>query len=293
MPCYHPLKAFQVGDSKPVFSMPAKAGFSFLQLPCGQCVGCRLERSRQWAVRCLHEAQMYSDNCFLTLTYRPESLGSMSLVFRDFQLFMKRFRRRFPKSTIRYYMCGEYGDVNSRPHFHACVFGFDFADKVFYKLSASGCRLYTSAICDELWTHGFCILGDVNFESAAYVARYVMKKVVDGAKAHEIVDPDTGEIFKRVKEFGRMSLKPGIGARWLEKFSRDVYPEGKVVVRGVEATPPRYYDKIFELEDAVAFDAMKARRRFAAELHFEDGSPRRLRVKERVVQARVGLLFRS
>ena len=166
------------------------------KLPCGQCVGCRLERSRQWAIRCMHEAQMHEDNCFITLTFNPESLDDRSnpwsLDVRDFQLFMKRLRKKYG-AGIRFYHCGEYGELNKRPHYHACIFGFDFPDKRLWKVTNSGHRLYISESLDELWPFGFCTIGNVTFESAAYVARYIMKKVNGDAAAdhYEWIDEDT------------------------------------------------------------------------------------------------------
>ena len=135
MTCYHPLECWRVdGQSKLAFVKPREALIrEKLEVPCGQCIGCRLERSRQWAVRCIHEAQLHKDNCFITLTYNDEHLPSPpSLSVRDFQLFMKRLRKRFGKG-IRFFHCGEYGEKYGRPHYHACLFGFDFPDRVQFK----------------------------------------------------------------------------------------------------------------------------------------------------------------
>ena len=152
MPCYKPLKAFQCLDGSIVFAELKRNDIvKSLELRCGQCVGCRLERSRQWAVRCMHEASLYKNNCFLTLTYSDEYLpDDYSLHYEDFQKFMKRLRKRFKglepaayaestdkmkrlrkrlKFPIRFYMAGEYGEQFGRPHFHACIFNFDFSDK--------------------------------------------------------------------------------------------------------------------------------------------------------------------
>lgn len=292
MPCYHPLRAFQFGDAQPVFKVPQKAGFKFLTLPCGQCIGCRLEHSRQWAVRCMHEAQMHKSSLFLTLTYDDSSLQSWSLVPRDLQLFMKRLRK-FSVEPIRFYACGEYGEISSRPHFHVLAFGLDLEDKEYLRTTRGGHRLYTSAALDRLWGKGQCWIGAVSFESAAYCARYVLKKLNDDSLYVEILDPETGEWFSRRKEFSRMSRRPGLGATWLKRFWADVFPEGEVVSRGRLAHSPRAYDKVFELEDAVGFEAMKARRRFAADLNFDEGSTSRLKVRELVASAKSKSLKRS
>lgn len=194
---------------------------------CGQCRGCRLEKSRQWAVRCLHEASLHEDNCYLTLTLDDAHLTSMSLDYSLFQGFMRRLRKEVGK--VRFYMAGEYGESNLRPHFHALLFGYDFPDKVHLRQSPAGFKLYRSPLLESLWPFGFSSVGACSFESAAYVARYVMKKV-NGELAEE-------HYGGRVPEFSRMSLKPGIGAGWIDKFAGDVIPDGKVVVNGKKLWP--------------------------------------------------------
>ena len=131
MACYKPLRAWQCANGDVVFAELGRFDITRqLDLPCGQCVGCRLERSRQWAMRCLHEAKMHDRNCFVTLTYNNDNVpADRSLNYRDFQLFMKRLRFHFRGVPIRFYMCGEYGEDFGRPHFHACLFGLDFPDK--------------------------------------------------------------------------------------------------------------------------------------------------------------------
>ncbi|AXH75555.1 MAG: replication initiator protein [Microviridae sp.] len=296
MPCYFPLTAYQCLDRSIVFvERSFHDTVRTLQLPCGQCVGCRLERSRQWAVRCLHEASLHEHNCFITLTYADESLpAGNSLVYRDFQLFLKRLRRRV-KRKVSFYMCGEYGEQFGRPHFHACLFGYDFPDRVYFRTGESGEKLYQSTMLSSLWSSGFSSLGDVTFESAAYVARYVMKKVT-GRLADEhyrTVDVSTGEIFDRTPEFCHMSLKPGIGARWLERFRSDVYPEGKVVVRGVKCNPPRFYDKKFKELDEGGYELLRREREFDARKRVDDNTPERLVVKSIVAEARIAALKRT
>lgn len=263
-----------------------------LFLKCGQCVGCRLERSRQWAVRCLHEASLSESNCFVTLTYDHEHLPHLSsLSYPDFQKFMKRTRKI---ARVRFYMCGEYGEDFGRPHFHACLFGFDFPDKVYFSMSPGGARMYRSAILEGLWPFGFSSVGSVNFESAAYVARYCMKKVTGplSSRHYEVVDAD-GVIHCRTPEFNRMSLKPGIGANWFSHFQSDVYPKGMVVVNGVEARPPRYYDKLFERMDPEGYECMQFGRHLEAQAVAADNTDERLAVREQVARARISSLKRS
>lgn len=293
MACFKPLSAYQQVDGSVVF-VECGDVLRALTLPCGQCVGCRLERSRQWAVRCMHEAQMHERNSFVTLTYSDEyrPVGD-SLVYRDFQLFMKRLRKE--KKSVRFYMCGEYGEEFGRPHFHACLFGCHFEDRAYWSKSPAGEKLYRSAQLERLWPFGFASVGEVTFESAAYVARYVMKKITGqrAEEAYRVVDSETGEVVERVPEFNRMSLRPGIGARWLEKFQSDVYPGGRVVVNGRECRAPRYYDKKFESFDAVAFEDVAYGRFLEGVARAADNTAERLAVREKVARARVGFLKRS
>lgn len=258
MACYHPLLAYygkEVNPAtgrRPIVFNP-RDGFSDmrLKLPCGQCIGCRLERSRQWAIRCMHEAQQHEQNSFITLTYEDKYLpegGSLSV--RDWQLFAKRLRRR--GAEFRYFMCGEYGDQLSRPHYHACLFGFDFPDRE--QITGGRHPLYSSKLLDSCWPYGFTAIGDVTFESAAYVARYCVKKIT-GEKADDHyngIQP----------EFTTMSRRPGIGTPWLEDYLEDVYPSDEVVIRGgIKSRPPRFYDSTLEKWDEQLHESVKKARK--------------------------------
>jgi hypothetical protein len=268
-----------------------------IELPCGQCVGCRLERSRQWAIRCIHEAKMYENNCFITLTFSPEHLAKRSnpwsLDVRDYQLFMKRLRKKYGDG-IRFFHCGEYGDKHGRPHYHACLFNFDFPDKELWNV-VNGNRLYISNSLSELWPFGFSTIGDVTFESAAYVARYIMKKVTgDQADEHyQWVDTNTGEIKDRKPEYTTMSRRPGIGKDWYEKYKSDVYPGDFVVVNGKKMKPPKFYDRLHEQSRPYEFDDIKAARVENAQQHFDNNTPERLLVREKVQKERLKKLPRK
>ncbi|WNK13094.1 MAG: replication initiator protein [Microvirus sp.] len=292
MRCVRPIQAWQTDGGQIVFAERGKIRRS-LTLRCGQCVGCRLERSRQWAVRCMHEAQLHLSNSFVTLTYDDEHVPrDGSLRYSDFQYFMKRLRLEF--GPTRFYMCGEYGEQFRRPHFHACLFGLFFPDRVLFRETEAGSSIFTSVALTRLWPHGFSSVGDVTFESAAYVARYVMKKVTGQlADAHySSVDPETGEVFWRVPEFTRMSLKPGIGAPWMDKFYPDVFPNDYVVVRGRKCRPPRYYQKwLTSLEDCLTVEGSRAA--LLTDSFMADSTPERLAVVEAVAKSRLSFNRRS
>lgn len=291
MPCYHPLhgyKARRVSSSgKRAVVFNPKVGYKDLpaSVPCGQCVGCRLERSRQWAMRIMHEASLSDDNVFVTLTYDDSHLPPFgSLEPRDFQLFMKRLRKSV-EHRVRYFHCGEYGERTSRPHYHAIIFNHNFVDKSYFT-SRGGHPVYTSETLNALWKKGFCEIGSVTFESAAYVARYILKKVTGSELArrerYEVVDPESGEIRMRHPEYATMSRNKGIGADWFEKYKDEVYPSDSVYVRGAVSKPPRYYDTLIEPE---MLEIIQAARR--AKRDRKDETEARLEVREAVVKSRL------
>lgn len=215
---------------------------------------------------------------------------------------MKRLRSRISPQKIRYFMCGEYGDRFSRPHYHACVFGFYPADAVFYK-EANGERLYFSKLLDSVWGHGRVVVGDVTRESAGYVARYCVKKV-NGRAAEDHywrVDERTGEMFSVEPEYCAMSRggraakgQPGgIGAGWLLEFESDVYPRDELVVDGHLSRPPRFYDDLYGRRCPEDLVRLKKERVKRARVHAEDNTPDRLRARREVKEAQVNLLKRG
>lgn len=251
-----------------------------------------MERARQWAIRCVHESQLHEANCFITLTYENTPPGA-SLVYRDFQLFMKRLRKRF-KKKIRFYMCGEYGEQFLRPHYHACLFGIDFEDKTPWRKNHAGDQLYRSASLERLWKHGNSELGAVTFQSAAYVARYVMKKITgDLAQPHYTYLDEHGELHSRTPEFNQMSRRPGLAAPWLDRYLSDVYPHDCVVHQGKPGKPPRYYDNHYKKKNPLGYQYLKRDRIYAASQHAADNTPQRLQVKEKVAKAKAKLLKRT
>ncbi|WNK14951.1 MAG: replication initiator protein [Microvirus sp.] len=295
MPCYHPISAWQLlniktANGKPTISFknpyaspsPTRVG---IKVPCGQCIGCRLERSRQWAIRCVHEAYGHEDNAFITLTYAPEHLPSdVSLKKNHFQKFMKRLRKAISPKKVRFFHCGEYGEQNQRPHYHACLFGYDFPDKILYTIRDE-CRLYRSPMLEKLWPMGFATVGNVTFESAAYVARYITKKITgDLAETH---------YNGRTPEYTTMSRRPGIGKNWYNEFKSDVFPSDEIVLRGKILTPPRYYDKQLEADDPILYEKIKLDRKDQAIQNAADNTTARLAVKEMCKLAQFKLLKRG
>lgn len=295
MTCYNPLEAYQTAQGDIVFQERARHDtVRSLFLSCGQCIGCRLERSRQWATRCLHEAQMHEQNAFVTLTYDNEHLPkNKNLQYQDFQNFIKRLRRQLTCFDVtlalhvpRYFAAGEYGAKEQRPHFHACLFGVDFNDKQIFKKNGSNGTLYTSARLEKMWPLGHSTTGAVTFQSAAYVARYIVEKINgDPAEEHyRQVDEATGEITYRTPEMAHMSLKPGIGFPWLKQFASDIYPEGLVVTNGKETYPPKYYDRWFKKQNSDQFENLQMERQEKLKEKWKDRTTERLKVRQKVAE---------
>lgn len=270
MSCISPIAAWRLAERSAtgkniIVFKPRGTVLSTLALPCGKCVNCRLEFSRGWAVRCLHESKMHSANMFITLTYNNDSLPkNSSLEPLELQKFLKRlyiyFSRKFG-CKMRYYACGEYGDQTKRPHYHAIVFGCNMPDLKFYSEDENGI-LYTSATLDAIWGKGECKIGEVNYKTCAYVARYVVKKV-DGAKkdaGHYLTVDMDGVLSEREPEFSRMSRRPGIGYPYYEKFGHELRTHDNLIIDGRPAPSIRYYDLISERVDLKRYYAIKLAR---------------------------------
>lgn len=301
MPCYHPLTGYRAKEPGPsgkrrlVFDR--RAGHPALPpvtVPCGQCIGCRVERSRQWALRCIHEASLHEENCFITLTYDDEHLppdGSVNV--EHFQKFMKRLRKAYSPKTIRFFHCGEYGDLNKRPHYHALLFGHDFEDKNHWKTVKEN-KLFTSQALSSLWPAGFSSLGLVTYQSAAYVARYVLKKRSGPpAQMHYTnFDPETGEIIGlRRPEYVTMSRggrtgKGGIASDWYAKYKSDCFPSDFLTQNGSKLRVPKFYDQQLEKEDPELLKKLKFRRSDNAKIYDQHNTSPRRKVREKIAERR-------
>lgn len=300
MACDFPQKAFRSlvlnpeTGKRPMTFNPLKAANSDnpVILPCGKCMGCRLERSRQWAVRINHEAQLYAENSFVTLTYEDKNLpADYGLDLRELQLFLKRLRFELSPKKIRFYACGEYGEETLRPHYHLIIFNHHFTQKTVYSIKR-GHRLYTSPQLTSLWPHGLATFGTVTFESAAYVARYVTKKITgDMAQLHYCrIHPVTGNICNVKPEFSVMSRRPGIGGGWYKKFKSDVYPSDFIVHNGHKLRPPRFYDKQLTEKELHIY---KLRRKAASLIFKPHTTSERLKARAAVRDARMKTVKRG
>lgn len=308
MACYHPLQAYRSlvrsNNGKSTITFKKSEGHPFLpvKIACGQCIGCRIDRSKQWAVRCMHEASLYENNSFITLTYSNKHLPwDQSLKKKHFQNFMKALRREYPRDksdNIRYYHCGEYGERTKRPHYHAILFNLDFDDKYLWRENPrTGERYYRSETLEKVWGKGYCVIGEVTFQSAAYVARYILKKVTGNpAKDHynKIIDYNTGECVDLQPEYTTMSRRPGIGKKWYEQYKNQLHPDDFVVWNGKKHKIPKYYDRLYEIEHAEEFERIKERRfKNAQKPNIKaNNTPDRLAVRETIQQKKIDRLIR-
>lgn len=265
MGCYHPIPATQDRPGTPI-KLWAPVGTANLQIPCGNCIGCKTAHALDWARRSQYEASSWDHNCFVTLTYDDEHIHEKHyLVPSDLTEFLKklwrssnrmeptiqatlqtrrhltRLRKGFqgPRQLklltwrpLRYLACGEYGDTTARPHYHILLFNCSFSDQ-----KQVGKDLYESATLAKLWKKGAHKIGALTGASANYVAQYTLKKIgwhkdADGAPPHD----EDGEVIPA--PFLRASLKPAIGSTWTQKHYKDLQ-HGYLVVNGRKEKIPR------------------------------------------------------
>ena len=262
-----------------------------MTVPCGGCIGCRVDYRKAWTVRNLHELSRHDSACFLTLTYRDAALPHVgklrggvlelypTLVKSDLVKFWKRCRSRGIR--LRYFACGEYGDLEARPHYHAIVYGYDFPDRVLAPdQNGSKEPLYVSDELEELWPFGFHTIGAATEKSIEYVAGYVVKKLTGRAKQAS-KDPREGV-------YGVMSRNPGIGKGWVEDWRSDVYPSDSIVLNGFERRPPRFYDDVIGKDHPELLEAVKEKRRKRGEERMRNGhfGWQKLEAKKKILEQR-------
>lgn len=340
--CKHPLKGFQIGiteNGKPLYKICSykvdhlekfkgnwlkcessfrspyaeKCVTTFTEIPCGKCIDCKLQYSRQWADRCMFESEYYkpSECWFLTITYNDESIMDVgsdifagNLDKTELSAFLKRLRRHCEyhelSDGIRFYACGEYGTKTFRPHYHVILYGLDLKknDNLYpWIKSKSGYWTWRSPLLEKVWKKGYVVVSPISWDTCAYTARYVMKKVGgmtnDDYIAHG-VEP----------EFVLMSRRPGIGREYFDDNYKTIYEYDEVFIKGPDGgrkgKPPKYYDSLYEKVNPEHYKEIKETRRSIAErarelklkntgLSFTDI----LEIEEQVLMKKVNLLPRS
>lgn len=249
-------------------------------IPCGQCIGCRLDYSREWANRCAMEAKLHEHNWFLTLTYNDEHLpmkdfaeanGKIyprrddwagTLEKSDLQKFFKRLRKR--GISVRYLACGEYGGQGARPHYHAILFGSEFDSDTFYNARYVNNNLYwQNKVIESCWQLGYSYIGEANWNTMAYVARYVVKKQRGQYAADYYAERG------QEPEFLVSSRRPAIGQEYYNLHADEIYRDDKILLHNTSgnfyAKPPRYFDKLRCKYDDHAIDDLKEARKVFGE----------------------------
>ncbi len=249
-----------------------------------------------WAMRIVHESCLHEfahGNCFVTFTYRGKDECSekqfknahyvpedYSLNYYHFRDFIKRLRRHFPQK-IRYFHCGEYGDENLRPHYHACLFNVSFDDQI-VEQQEQGINTYSSPTLSKLWPYGFCTIGELNFETASYTAGYILKKIT-GNQANEayLRNDEYGVAYWVKPPYITMSLKPGIGEEFYKRYKDDFFPadESPVPGKGIIKKVPRYYEKLYVDMCPEGMEKIRELRAIFHAAHRDDYTPERLHDK--------------
>lgn len=315
MPCFKPLVAARKSTGGVAVlrrKRHADLDVGEFVVPCSQCIGCRLDYSKSWAVRSIHESRMHRRNAFVTLTYDEEHVPwDYSLSLDEHQSFMRKLRRKldykYGVQDVRFYMCGEYGSDQyhpvtgellslGRPHYHYLIFGWDFPDKTFWKRHRQH-DYFRSEELESIWTKGHSIIGHVTPETAAYTARYVLKKKTGKQLKYEPPQKyiDGYGLTEVMPEFCRMSLKPGIGAKWFERYGKqDVFDSGDfIIINGKKYSTPRYYDTLLERLDVDRLLEVKSERRDRARQHNPNNTYERLSVREEIQQMKADKLIRG
>lgn len=241
MPCEKPRKAWRPAAGGPIlFNQQPTNGHAYspIEIPCGACILCRQEQARQWGVRITHEAQLYEESSFITLSYSDDNLPPFGgLQYNDLVKFWKRLRKRHGK--LRYYAVGEYGDESLRPHYHACVFGLAFTTnrKI---LRTTPSMLWTNPELEDAWPLGHVAVGALNFQTAQYTASYVLKKIKTGQQ-YVRVDEQTGELIPL--EQPRAFMSKNLGKRWYDLHGGYTHHHDVVIINGRKQKPPKAYDR--------------------------------------------------
>lgn len=223
-----------------------------VQVPCGKCIGCKLDHASMWQTRIMMEAKEWKSCYHITLTYNNKHLrrkyGLNQLCKKDLQDFLKRLRYYFegheewvnPKTgeyekPIRYYACGEYGNEGTRasnggnPHYHIAMFNLKLDDLKLYKLNKHGDPIFKSKKLQSIWGLGFCTIEELNFETAGYVARYVQKKAGIKPKEREYtgervkewrIDERNGQPYEHIIK--KQRIKKGLQVEEFQTMSRAV-----------------------------------------------------------------------
>lgn len=271
MSCYHPLQGARLPNGTvKIFAQLSTALKNYqgeiLKIPCGRCVGCRLDYASDWADRMCIESKLRDHSWFVTLTYDDEHVPytddlCQTLKPKDMTDFLKRYRRAIEPEKISYYYSGEYGTQTLRPHYHMILFGSSIYDLELYQKSPNGVY-YKSKWFDSIWQKGNCIITEFSWQTASYTARYVLKKL-GMPKEHW----DHVSIYP---EFSRCSRRPAIGRRYFDQFYEEIYKNDEIFLSGGKVVkPPKYFDNLLKGMDLDLLEHVKEIRRKSGEISFD------------------------
>jgi len=261
--CEKPLTAYRPANGGPLLWKPTSLqATTEIQVKCGNCILCRTNHAKEWAIRITHEQQLHDENSFITLTYAEENLplinNTPTLRLKDLQDFMKRLRFQLHPKKIRYYAVGEYGEKTQRPHYHACIFGHAFTEKRSI-LRSTPSLLWTNPELQKAWPHGHVSVGALTFATAQYTASYVTKKL-RSKQQYVYLDEETGELKPLQQPKAVMSLKPAIGLDWWNNYNRQTIEKDYVIINGGKHKPPKYYDTLLKKLSEEKYEEMKEKR---------------------------------
>jgi len=293
MACFKPIQAFRKIGGGITFTL-TNSNTIPVKIPCGQCIGCRIDRKQSWALRLSHEMKLHSRSCFVTLTYAPENLPrGGTLVKRHVQLFMKRLRKRRKARKVRFFACGEYGKNGAHPHYHVLIFGWEPDDPKLHT-KAGTYNVYTSRTLSALWPDGFHTWSHASPENAAYVANYTVKKITGKlAVDHYTRITEDGEMVEIQPEFALMSSRPGIGHDHYRKFVSDFRNGDTAILLGRRKKIPAYYDKLLKRENESALELIKEKRVTNARKYRDNNTPERLAAREHVTKAKMKIFAKG
>lgn len=308
MTCTRPIKAWIQTEAR--LDIPAKDYYALkkvsfrpikgrieIEIPCGHCLGCRLDHANMWATRCEMERKNWQHNCFVTLTYNNDNLpvnknNLATLKKKDLQDFFKRLRYHESgkeewtltdeKNPIRYFACGEYGPKGGRPHYHAIIFNWVPDDLKFYKFNKYGDPIYTSKKLQGIWGKGFVTVEFACEHNIQYCCQYVNKKAGIAPQSREYtgeikrewrIDERNGEPYEhfirvqkrpkelREPEFITMSRAVGIGKKYYEENKEKIIRNKGILIKSgdkVKLRPiPKYFKKLWETEDWIEYYRFK------------------------------------
>lgn len=280
---YHPAKIINPTKYE-IENMKDGAYTKAKTIPCGKCIGCRLENSRQWANRGFLEGQLWEQNWFVTLTYNEDNVPKTeeiitskgysftddeetwggTLLPKDIETFMNTLRqimkRDYNQIGIRYMLCGEYGGTTQRPHYHIIFFNLNLPLETFYNPRVINKEIYyQNTILERAWTKGISNISEATWNNIAYTARYITKKI-NGENSEE----HYASLGQEHKEFFRASNRPGIGFGYYEKNKNKIYERDQIIIKNkagiVPCKPPKYFDRLYEKEFPEKWKEIKRQR---------------------------------